>query len=243
MSDSKQLNQVLKQVTSDMQTALGGNLVSLLLYGSHARNDATERSDINLFLVVRDSGVKRLEPLLRLVKGWMKHGVTPPVVFEQEQLARAFDTFGLEFLEMAAAHRVLAGDDPFANYLPDWHNVRLELEEEAREKTVALKRRWLASGEKDKALRTLLADTVPGYLAILRGTLHLHRRSTTPISTQEVLSGAVHWPGFDPQVWSKARDAAKGIHFPSTSALTKLVRDYVEQARALVRHIDGLQDN
>jgi len=242
MSDSKQLNNVLEQVTRDLQNALGSNLVSLLLYGSHARTDAHERSDVNLFLVVRDGSVKSLAPLLKFVPGWMKQGVTAPVIFEQNQLARSFDTFALEFLEMTAARKVLAGEDPFANFTPDWRAVRWELEQEAREKTTALQRRWLASGEKDKLLRATIAETVPGYLAIMRGTLHLQRRNTVPIPTREIFDGAIHWPGFDPQVWKKLWEADKGMHIPSTSALSQLMRDYLEQARTLVRHIDGLLD-
>jgi predicted nucleotidyltransferase len=240
MSDNKRLNKVLEQVTSDTQNALGSNLISLLLYGSHARSDATERSDVNLFLVIRDGNVKSLEPLLKLVPGWMKQNVTAPVIFEQDQLARSFDTFALEFLEMAAARQVLSGEDPFAEFTPDWQAVRWELEQEAREKTTALQRRWLASGGKDRLLRATIAQTVPGYLSILRGTLHLQRRNTVPILTLEIFDGAIHWPGFDPLVWRRLWEASKEMHFPSTAALTQLMRDYLEQARTLVRQIDGL---
>jgi hypothetical protein len=231
---------LLAQITTETQAALNGNLVSLVLYGSHARDDAHAKSDVNLFLVVRDSSVPKLEPLAKLVPGWIKRGVTSPVIFEHSQLGRSLDTFALEFLEMAAARRVLAGEDPFANYTPDWEAVRWELEQEAREKTVGLKRQWLAAGGKDKVLRGIIAGTVPGFLAILRGTMHLQQRRLEPISTQDIFNSKITWPGFDPQVWRRLWETAKGLHFPSTSKAEQLMRDYVEQARSLVRHLDGL---
>lgn len=240
MSESKQLEKVLGQVTSDLQNTLGNNLLSLVLYGSQARNDASERSDVNLFLVVRDGSAQSLAPMLKLVPVWAKSGVTAPVIFEQDQLARSLDTFALEFLEMAAARRVLAGDDPFADFAPDWEAVRWELEQEAREKTTALQRRWFAAGGTDKLMRAAIVHTVPGYLAVLRGTMHLQRRNTVPISTREIFQGEIHWPGFNPDVWRKLWETSKGMHFPSTSAVTQLMQDYVEQARALVRYIDSL---
>lgn len=236
----KNLEKLLDHVTTETQKALGDNLVSLLLYGSHARGDATARSDVNLFLVVRDSSVTGLEPLVKRVPGWIKQRVAAPVVFEQEQLAHSLDTFALEFLEMAAARKILAGEDPFANFSPDWQAVRRELEEEARQKTTQLQRRWFASGGQDKFIRAIIAETVPGYLALLRGTLLVQNQSMTPISTGTIFDSAVRWPGFDPQVWRKLWETAKGLHFPATSALTHLMKDYLEQTRTLVRHIDGL---
>ena len=234
------IQKLLAQITSEAQAALNGNLVSLVLYGSHARDEATPKSDINLFMVVRDSHVSKLDPLAKVVPSWIKHGVTAPVIFEQEQLARSLDTFAVEFLEMASSRKVLAGEDPFANFVPDWQAVRWELEQEAREKTVALKRQWLASGGKDKALRAIIAHTVPGFLAILRGTLHVQQKSLQPISTQRIFEGDVHWPGFEPKVWRQLWETAKGLHFPPTSQVNQMMRDYLEQARSLVRHLDGL---
>ncbi len=235
---AKDVKTLLEQVTHETQKALDGNLVSIVLYGSHARGEATPKSDINLFIVVRDSHVRKLEPLLKLVPGWVKQRITAPVIFEQAQFTRSFDTFALEFMEMCSARKVLAGEDPFADFTPDWSAVRRELEEEARQKTVSLKRRWLASGNQDRALRAILVDTVPGYLALLRATLQLQKQNLAPVSTQSVFDSTGAWPGYDAKVWKELWEAAKALHFPPTSRLQQLTRDYLEQARALVRHLD-----
>lgn len=240
VNDGRDLDKILGQVTNEAREALGDNLVSFLLYGSQVRGDATPNSDINLFLIVRDCSVPHLAPLQKLVPEWSRHRVTAPVVFEYDQISRSLDTFALEFLEMAASHRMLAGEDPFVNFAPDWEAVRRELEEEAREKTILLQRRWFATGGRDKLMRATVIETVPGYLALLRGTLHVQRQSAKPILTDAIFAGEVHYPNFDPQAWQKLWETSKGLHFPTTSQLTQLLKDYLEQARILVKHIDGL---
>jgi hypothetical protein len=156
-------------------------------------------------------------------------------------LSRSLDTFALEFLDMASARKVLAGTDPFVDFTPDWPAVRRELEAEAREKKIQLQRLWLASGGDAKLVRALIADTVPGYLAVLRGVVHVQQASVAPIAVEVLLDGAIHWLGFDPQVWRKLRDTAKGMRTPSSSELTHLMNEYLEQARVLVRHVDGME--
>jgi hypothetical protein len=236
----RNIEDLIKQVTDQLQTALSGNLVSVLLYGSHARKDATDKSDVNLFVVVHDGSADRLAPLLKLVPDWIKHGVMPPVIFEQDQIARSLDTFALEFLEISSARRVLFGSDPFADFAPDWNAIRWELEQEAREKTVALQRRWLAAGGKDKIVRAIIADTVPGYLALLRGAVQVQQKKSTPVTTAMIFDGTPPWPGFESDVWQRLWKTAKGLHVPSSSHLPDLMNRYLEQARILIERVDRL---
>ncbi len=48
-----QLTQTLSRFAQDLREELGDELVSLILYGSHARGDARPDSDIDLFVVLR----------------------------------------------------------------------------------------------------------------------------------------------------------------------------------------------
>lgn len=232
----------LDQITREAQAALDGNLVSLVLYGSHARGEAHSKSDINLFLVVRDSRAASIKPLLSVVPGWIKLGATAPVIFESAQLQRSQDTFALELAEMACTHRVLFGDDPFKDYSPDWREVRNELEHESRQKTIYLKRRWFATGGKDKAYLPVLMETVPGCLALLRGAALLKRRSVDSISLDEVFQELSSLSWFAPKIWNRLRGVAKHREKVDRRELLPLMLEYIEQARAMVRYFDSLPD-
>ena len=93
-----------------------------------------------------------------------------------------------------------------------------------------------------ETLRAMVVETVPGYLTLMRGALYVRTRSMTSISTDLLFNGEVHWPGYDPVVWRKLWETAKGLHFPSTSQLAELIRTYLEQARLLVQFIDGIAE-
>ncbi len=237
------MQKILDQITQDARTALGENLRSAILYGSHARGEAVKGSDINLLLVVNDSQAAKLAPLMKVIPEWIKTGATAPVIFEYAQLQRSGDTFALELAEIAATHRLLWGEDPFANFAPDWQAVRRELEHESRQKTIFLKRRWLAGGGQEAAQRALIRDTVPGYLALLRGAILFQRRNLTPV-TFDVLFTEMHtyclW--FEPAVWQKLRAAARGLEIVPARELDALVMAYLEQARSFVRYIDQIPD-
>ena len=66
----------IRLVVSLSKKTLGGNLVSIVLFGSYARNEASKVSDVDLLIVVRmyDDSAQRLEKLLRKVS--ISYGIT-----------------------------------------------------------------------------------------------------------------------------------------------------------------------
>jgi hypothetical protein len=235
------MNDSFDKFAEEAKKALGNNLVSLVLYGSHARGDAHQTSDVNLFLVVKDQSPNALSPLADLLPGWMKRGAAAPVIFESAQLSRAFDTFSIEFAEIAASRKVLIGDDPFAGFTPDWESVRRELEREARQKQIVLTRRWLVSGGDSKHYQRILAETVPGYLTLLRCTLLLEKRTTERTTLEETfahLGAKEKW--FKPDLWKRLRAVAKGHDKAKGPELESLMQDFLEQTQALVRALDEM---
>lgn len=235
------MKDILDRVVREARDSLRENLISIVLYGSHARGEATPKSDVNLLFVVTDHSPEALAPLTKLAPSWMKKRVAPPVIFPQQQIARSLDTFALEFLEMAAARNVLYGEDPFANFAPDWATVRAELEREARQKRIALTRRWLAAGGKSAALRSLCADTVSGYLTLLRGAVMLERKQAAALTVDAVFAELAKQAWFRKEVWLRLRSVAAGQTKLSTADLQILTRHFLEQAIALVQWLDGME--
>jgi predicted nucleotidyltransferase len=229
------------KITREAKEALGDNIVSLVLYGSHARAEATTGSDVNLFLVVRDQRPGALRGLLKIIPQWLKNGITAPVIFREDQLARGLDSFAIEFAEMAAARKVLFGPDPFADFAPDWETVRSELEREARQKQIAITRRWLAAGGDARAVPQILADMVPGCLALLRSTLMLKKRLQSPLTLDIVLEELRTMSWFKPDLWKKLRAVAKKYEKAPSAELTTMIEEFIGQLSALVSELDSMK--
>ncbi len=228
----------LDYITNEAKTALGENLRSLVLYGSHARGDAHAKSDINLLVIVNDLSPEKLRALAKAVPGWMKLRVTPPVVFSREQFLCSMDSFALEFTEMAAARTVLAGDDPFLSYSADWAAVRRELEQEARQKRIEVYRRWLAAGGNPKHYPTILRETFPGFLSLIRGTALLMREKLEPVTLKAALDELEQHPWFKSQTWATVARSVHEGKTPSGSELVTLMDNYLAQTAELVMFLD-----
>ena len=53
MCTANELNAILREVAKAYQSAYGAEIVKILLYGSYARGDYTEESDIDIVAIVR----------------------------------------------------------------------------------------------------------------------------------------------------------------------------------------------
>jgi hypothetical protein len=235
---STQIEQCLEQIKSEAQSALGDNLLSLVLYGSRARGDAHEFSNINLLLIVKDAATEPMRALQKVVPGWLPLGALPPVIFADDQFQRSCDAFALEFVEMAAARKVLAGSDPFAAFVPDWSAVRRELEQEARQKRIDLQRRWLATGGDRAQYPKIVQDLARGFLVLLRGTLVLKQQKLESPNFDAVIAGAKQWHWFRPDFWNKLREASLGKG--SMSDPEAMMNEFLEQALALAKCLDEM---
>lgn len=70
MCSRDNLNLLLTEVTQHAKDCFGGSLDSVILYGSHARGDADEESDIDIMLLVNQS----IELLSTQRKAWSCFG-------------------------------------------------------------------------------------------------------------------------------------------------------------------------
>ncbi len=103
----------LQELVQRLQTACGDNLVSVVLYGSAAREDFHEQySDVNLLLVLRELGPNALHALAPVI-GWWSHEekLRPPMIMTLQELRESADVFAIELLDIKTVHRTLAGED------------------------------------------------------------------------------------------------------------------------------------
>ena len=234
----KTAEQIIAQATEKISAALGTNLSALVLYGSHARGEAHARSDINLFILVRDSAPEQLTGLLQAMPHLAKNGVAPPVFMEEEGFAASQDTFALEFLDMAASHRVLAGRDPFGNFQPRWDGLRMQIERELRTKMLQLYRQWYLSEEKTEVLKSLMRGSLSSFLALLRGIVALEKKQITAISQEHLIDEITGARGLNPALWRRFHQVTREKIKVSTDDMRALFRSYLTEIRKLTMYVD-----
>jgi hypothetical protein len=242
-ADVKDIGPLLARIAVDTTAALGENLVSLLIYGSHPRGEGRPGSDVNLMVVVKDASSHLMSDLLVQAQAWTKEGAASPIVITTREFASSHDALALEYLDIAASRKVLAGEDLFAEFAPDWGLVRLALEQEARRKAIILMKRWLATAGNGRDARRIISDTIPGYVALLRGMVLYERRAVARLHAKTVLGELDGTRGLDPVVWRRLYAVGKEYKRATTDQLKTLIAAYIDQAQALVRYLDGLDGN
>src|SRR5262249_61871469 len=160
--------------SQEVQTALGGEIVCLAVYGSAAGDDYVDpHSDVNLTIVVREVTGELLEALAPIVMRWERRHFAIPLVIERAFLDRARDVFPMELDDIQRQHRLLAGTDVLSDLAIDREALRRQCEKEARGKLLRLRALYLGTGGAAPAPQRALLGARTSNPTLL---LHLPRR-------------------------------------------------------------------
>ncbi|PYP62885.1 MAG: hypothetical protein DMD37_08220, partial [Gemmatimonadetes bacterium] len=93
-----------------LDAALGGRLVSLLLYGSAARGThVAGRSDVNTLLICDAADESLFAALGPVLRDWLRGGHPAPLILTAAEWRGSADVFPIEYEDIRAAHRHVAG--------------------------------------------------------------------------------------------------------------------------------------
>lgn len=162
----------LEKITAWMRDLYGAHLVSLAVFGSLARGTHHgEHSDINLIAVLDRADPATLALGADAIRWWRDQGNPAPIVLSRAEQASSADVFPIEYLDMQSAHRLLHGEELFADapHFPEQH--RLLLEHELRALLLRLRSAFVSLQNDLKAMERALTASVSTALTLLRHAL------------------------------------------------------------------------
>jgi len=163
---------LLSEFVEKMRMAAGGNLTSVILYGSAAEGEFhPEYSDLNLLCVLQDTAFASLSKIAETVEWWRKKKHHPPLVLTPQELKDAADVFSIEFVDMKQRHRVLHGEDVLRNLDVPMRLHRSQLEYELREKLFLLRQHILVAGTREKDLWEVVLNSLSSFTTLFRHVL------------------------------------------------------------------------
>ncbi len=163
----------LAELVSRLQAVCGDNLISVVLYGSAARQDFHEHySDVNILVVCRDLGAEALAAITPVVRWWTREEkFTPPLMMTEVELRESADVFAIELLDIQNIHRTLFGEDIVAAIHVPMNLHRVEVEHELRTTLLRLRQQMLMTPDEEAGLRLVLGKSVSGTITLLRHAL------------------------------------------------------------------------
>ena len=218
----------LEAFTTQMSAALGTRLVSLLLYGSAARESGAgsrEPDGINTLLIVDRVDPALFAALAAPVRAWIGANHPPPLVLTEHEWGESADAFPVEYEDIRAGHRVLAGRDPWHGIRVKHEHVRRQLEHELMGKLVHLRQAYAAEWNNGKRLAEVIGGTRAGFLTMLRAVLRLAGRPVPPAS-DALVREAASLIGF----------ASEGLTHPEPAAYLDAVTRTAEYVNRMERN-------
>jgi hypothetical protein len=224
-----------------LQQAAGANLISLMLYGSAAREDFHEKySDVNLLCVVRDIGGPALNQLAPVVHWWskeMRH--RPPLFVTAEELKTSADVFAIETLDLKANHRLLAGRDVLSDLEVPMNLHRVQLEHELRTVLMRLRHHYLLAPGDEHELEKVLAKSISSVMVLLRHALIAVEHPQVPESKRDVLVAIAKVFGIDTAALHAVLDLREGRRIQTGTGT--LYQAYMECVAEMTSQVDRME--
>jgi hypothetical protein len=188
----------LHQLVSRLEYACSEDLVSVVLYGSAARDEFQEPySDLNLLIVLREMK-PNIYPALAGVLKWWSHEekLRPPTIMTLQELRESSDVFAIEMLDIQGSHKTLHGEDVVSEIAVPMNLHRVEVEHELRTTLLRLRHHLLLTNDGDEELKLVMAKSVTSVLTLFRHAL-IALGETPPSAKPKVLEHASEVFGFN----------------------------------------------
>lgn len=224
-----------------LRDAFGGQLRSVVLYGSVARGEQVpEHSDTNLLVLLQAIEPARLAAAAPRARAALEVLRAPPLILGWDEWTRAADAFAIEVADMKDAHVVLHGDDPLGALVVEPRALRLQAERELRGWLVRLHTAMLLLAESPEELGALLVAGLPNLATYLRAALRLAGKAVPGDMRSVLTSGAA-------LVGTSADSLLRVLHARTSAAALAaqidrpLLAGYDAAARRTAEYIDRFE--
>jgi predicted nucleotidyltransferase len=228
----------LAELVDGLKLASGANLKAVILYGSAATAEYQPRhSDLNILCVLERLDGAELHKLAHTSRWWEKKGHPAPLVFAREELHRSADVFAVEFLDIQKNHRVLFGENIFADFDVPLDLHRHQVEREMRTNVIRLRQTFLSATKDEKALRRLLTESVSSFIVLFRHALMV-LGEPIPQSRRAVVDALASKLGFDAAGVVEVLRLRESAREPSHAELERIFHAYLGAVTHVVEEID-----
>jgi hypothetical protein len=158
------------RLLTDLRAIFGVRLISLVVYGRHARGGTPRDVPVHTLALVDGLSFADLDACGRVSRGWQRDGLAVPLVINRAEFARSLDAFPVEFGAIIDAHTVIDGPDPFADLGVSAADLRRACEIDIKGHLLHLREAYIERhGELDGVAR--LVETSAGALRTLVGNV------------------------------------------------------------------------
>jgi predicted nucleotidyltransferase len=229
---------LLTELTERLKNAAGANLKSVVLYGSAATGEfQSGHSDLNVLCIIASSGSDELEALHDPCEWWVRKGHPTPRIFTLDELHRSADIFSIELLDIKERHRVVFGDDVFADFEIPLHLHRLQVERELRIAWLRLREAILLAPPKKNAHLAIMTASISSFCVLFRHAV-IAAGHPPPASKRDAIEAMAKFAGADPSAFRAILDLKEGKGGKSGLDVEVTLHAYLEFVQVAANEVD-----
>jgi predicted nucleotidyltransferase len=235
------MERILDELVERLHKAHGPRLVAVILYGSAASEDNTDRlSDFNVLSVlagVTPADLAAAEPVFR----WWRQMKNPaPLLLSEEEVRTSTDCFAIEFTDIKERRRVLYGRDVIDGIEIDYSFYRAQVEHELRAKLLRLRQKAGGVVSESDLLLRLMADSVSTFCVLFRHAIVLGG-GHPKFDKREVIMATQQQFGVDPAPFHTLLDARDQKIKTRDVQPARLFPEYLKQIQVVVDAVDRME--
>lgn len=154
------------------------------VFGDRLRMVAVFSGDTHTCAIVQSLTLDDLDRCAALEPKWKKLGRDVPLLLLEPELARGLDAFPLEFSEIIATRRVVAGTDLFEGLSIAKADLRRACEVQARGHVMHLREGYVEAANDSKAVERLVLAAIAPFRALVTNAARLDGISPKALVTQ-----------------------------------------------------------
>jgi hypothetical protein len=243
----KNLERLHESVRADVKAycdrlagVLGPNLKAISAYGSATGPDFIPgKSDVNLVVVVGETGADVLTSLLDTVKWGKKRRFVAPLLLTPAYIESSLDVFPIEFMEIRESHALLIGEDFFGALETKPLETRLECESQLKAAVLRTRQAYLEIGLAKRGAEEVLHASLTSLIPVMRAMLRL-KGEAVPRMKLDVLKAVGRVFGVDSRRLESILKDKAGDEKIGGSHAHEVLGGYIEDIKRLAAAVDGL---
>lgn len=231
---------IFEEIIEDYKKVFGDDLKSIILYGSAAGGSYIPgKSDINFMILLSEKGIEQLDLAFQTVNKWRKMKVAVPLFLTPQYVETSLDVYPIEYLNFQRHHLLVYGIDLLKDLTFNHDFLRLQCEREIKGKLLLLRRAFLDTSGKKKALTEVINQSVTAFIAIFEALLFLQGKDV-PAGKREIIRSTCELFDLDFELFEKLLFTKEQRIKPDETSLNTLFKAYLSEVRKLSKLVDAL---
>jgi predicted nucleotidyltransferase len=233
------VEQGLEQFCHQLRESLGGQLISVILYGGLAKGEfAPGSSDVNVMVVLTESTVSILDRLAPALEQARRDIRLSLLLLTEKDLAAAAEVFSIKFLDVQRYHRVLWGKDVASQLSVTQERLRRQCAREIMNLQLRLRQFYLQRLRRPELIEGTLKGAISSFVTTLSVLLELKTGEIG--STKAAVAAAAGKIGLNAEVLDQLLALKRGELKPDAAGLKRLYSEFMQTVEQAARVVEAL---